>query len=287
MVYFTEHDGGVNLATLQLGKGVEGTAAVLIVQTQHGESYQHLVGMEAGIVTVEQDGLGVLDRLYVGLWNQFDAVVDAGQVFGSIEQQCGTGSEKGTGVTGDNGAVGQLDSGCVGTLFLLALASRHSGTTIVGGNLHLLHQQADFVDLVLGYLAFGIVAEGGIVATDDFVLGGLRANFVVANAEAGHIHTHVGGRLVGILAINALEDGVEYGENLDVAIVVDRGLAVGFEMEGVDHIDVVEVGCSSLVGDIDRVLERDAPNGEGLKFGIAGFDTNQVDGLMKGEFKEI
>lgn len=86
LVYFTEHDSGVYLAPLKLRKGFKGTTAVLVVQTQHGERYQHLVGVEAGIVTMEQNGLGVLDRLYVGLGNQFDTVVDASQMFGSIEQ---------------------------------------------------------------------------------------------------------------------------------------------------------------------------------------------------------
>ena len=40
-------------------------------------------------------------------------------------------------------------------------------------------------------------------------------------------------------------------------------------MEGVYHINVVEVGSSRLIGDIHGVTERKVPDGEGLKLGIA------------------
>ena len=40
-------------------------------------------------------------------------------------------------------------------------------------------------------------------------------------------------------------------------------------MEGVYHVHVVEVGRSSLIGDIHGVTERKVPYREGLEFGIA------------------
>ena len=47
-------------------------------------------------------------------------------------------------------------------------------------------------------------------------------------------------------------------------------------MERVNHIDIVEVGGSGLIGYVDRVTEREIPHGEGLKFGIARFDASLV-----------
>ena len=72
------------------------------------------------------------------------------------------------------------------------------------------------------------------------------------------------------MAVDALEEGVEDRENLDVAVVVDGRLAVGLQVERVDHVDIVEVGGGRLVGDVDRMFERQAPYGEGLELGISG-----------------
>ena len=47
-------------------------------------------------------------------------------------------------------------------------------------------------------------------------------------------------------------------------------------MEGVDHVDVVEVGGRRLVRQVDRVLERQVPDGEGLKLGVPGLDAALV-----------
>ena len=40
-------------------------------------------------------------------------------------------------------------------------------------------------------------------------------------------------------------------------------------MERVDHVHVVQVGGGGLVGQIDRVLQGNVPDGEGLKLGVA------------------
>ena len=41
-------------------------------------------------------------------------------------------------------------------------------------------------------------------------------------------------------------------------------------MERVYHVNVIEVGRSCLIGNVDRMLERKVPHREGLKLGIAG-----------------
>ena len=59
------------------------------------------------------------------------------------------------------------------------------------------------------------------------------------------------------------------GKDLDVAVVVDGDLAVGLEVEGIDQVEVADVGRGRLVGDVDRVLEGQVPDGEGLELGVA------------------
>ena len=70
-----------------------------------------------------------------------------------------------------------------------------------------------------------------------------------------------------------MEHGVEHREDLHIPVVVHRGLAIGLQVEGVDHIHVVEVCRGGLVGQIHRVLQRQVPDGEGLVLGVARPDA--------------
>ena len=112
-------------------------------------------------------------------------------------------------------------------------------------------------------------AAGRKVAADDLLMGRFPADFVVNDAVAGHVHAHIRGRFVGRSAVNALEYRFQHGENFHVPVVVDRGLAIGFQMEGVDHVHVVQIGGGGLIGDVHRMVQGKIPDGEGLKFGVA------------------
>ena len=48
------------------------------------------------------------------------------------------------------------------------------------------------------------------------------------------------------------------------------------QVEGVDHVHVVQVRRGRLVGQVDRVLERQVPHREGLKLGVSGLDPALV-----------
>ena len=191
------------------------------------------------------------------------------QVLGGIEKQCCTRAEQ-TARTGcDDGAVLEFDCRRSKSGELFALAGCHCGASILGRELCLLHQQGYLLHLVLVVATFGKAVKGCVVAAYYLIAGGIAANIFVAHAEAYHIHAHIGGRLIWILAVHAFENGIEHGENLDIAIVVHCYLAISFKVEGVDHIHIVEVGCSGFVCHIHGVLERQAPHREGLKLGIA------------------
>ena len=47
-------------------------------------------------------------------------------------------------------------------------------------------------------------------------------------------------------------------------------------MEGVYHIDIIEVGRSSLIGNVHRMLERETPHREGFKLRITGLYATLV-----------
>ena len=51
---------------------------------------------------------------------------------------------------------------------------------------------------------------------------------------------------------------------------------MGSQVEGVDHVDVVEVGGGGLVGDVDRVVQRQVPDREGLELRVARGDAPLV-----------
>ena len=72
------------------------------------------------------------------------------------------------------------------------------------------------------------------------------------------------------MAVDPFEYGVEHREDLYVAVVVDCGLAVRLEMKRVYHVHIVEVGCGSLIGYVDRMFQWQTPHWERFKLGIAG-----------------
>ena len=125
-------------------------------------------------------------------------------------------------------------------------------------------------------LALAALTQGVVVAAHDLLPGGILTGLVVVDAVARHVHAHVGGRLVGAGTGDLLKHSRQDGEYLHVPVVVNGGLPVGLEMEGVDHVHVVQVGGGRLVGQVHRVLEGQVPDGEGLKLGIAGSDAPLV-----------
>ena len=47
-------------------------------------------------------------------------------------------------------------------------------------------------------------------------------------------------------------------------------------MEGVDHVDIVQVGCCCFVGDVHWMFQGQVPNGECLELGVTGTDAALV-----------
>ncbi len=47
-------------------------------------------------------------------------------------------------------------------------------------------------------------------------------------------------------------------------------------MVRINHIFIIEVCGRRFIGDVDRVIERNGPDWESFKFGVAGFDSPLV-----------
>ena len=124
--------------------------------------------------------------------------------------------------------------------------------------------------MLIAHAGTAHIFDRGKVAADDLHLGSVAAGIVIGDGKADHIDAHVRRALVGALAQDLFHQGTDYREGLDVAVVVDRGLVVGLQVEGVDDVGVIEVCRGGLVGNIDRMRKGQIPNREGLEFGIAG-----------------
>ena len=121
--------------------------------------------------------------------------------------------------------------------------------------------------------AHTIIAHHLIVPTNDLHFSRFPYRFIIGYAETGHIDAHIGGRLVGAFSGNGLKHGIEHREYFDIPVVIDRSLAIGLQMIGVDHVHVVEICGGRFIGQIHRVFQRQIPHRESFKLGIACTDT--------------
>ena len=66
------------------------------MRRQDGEGHQHLIGVKPGIAASQILDLGLLDGLNHALRDELHLMVDAGQMFGHIEQEGGATAEQRT-----------------------------------------------------------------------------------------------------------------------------------------------------------------------------------------------
>lgn len=101
-----EHDGGMDLAAGKLGKLRERKLCHRVGRRRDGQRDQHLVGVQTRVVVAETFNLELLDRLDDELRQNVQVVRQTGERFERGEQGCGRGAEQGSGLAGDDGAVG-------------------------------------------------------------------------------------------------------------------------------------------------------------------------------------
>ena len=264
-----QHLAGVHVAVpqqRQRGHGLGGHGVIGGGHRQAGQGVVHLqhAGTAAQDVDLHpQDGLQHLGT------DQGD-VLDAGDGLDAVQHGGAAGAHQVAGPAGDDPAVRQTDGrgGLVG--LVPALQGRGHHRPVGGLQAQLLQNILDLVQGRLAGLALLAVAGGLVVPAQDLLAGGGAHHLVVKDRVAGHVHTHVGGAAVELLvAGDPLQDGLHDGEGFHVPVVVDGGLAVGLQVERVDHVHVVQIGGGGLIGQVYRMLQGDVPDGEGLKLGVA------------------
>ena len=259
----------MDLAAVEFRQLRKCPAAIVVPVAQDGKRDEHLIGMQTRIVAVEIHHLRLLDRLYQVRGYQLKAMVDTCKMLGRVQEQRCAWSEQRTALGSNDGTILQFDRRCSLPGRFLPLTGSYGNLPEVSGYLQLLHQQGYLVHLRIIAPALGQFLKGVVIAAYYLVLCLLAANLVIAYAVTHHIDTHVRRRLVRVLAVNAFEDGIEDREYLDVPVVVDGLDAIGVEVERIYHVDIVQVRSCGLVGDVNRMLERQVPHRESLELRIS------------------
>ena len=140
----------------------------------------------------------------------------------------------------------------------------------------LFHEKFQLENFLLCAGPFGLAVNGLIVTADDLLFGGFPAGFVVNDTVSCHIDTHISWGLIWALSEDALEDCTQHRENLHISVIVYRSFTVSVQMEGVNHIYVIQICCRRFVCQVYRMLQRDIPDWEGLEFCIACMDPSFV-----------
>ena len=73
-----------------------------------------------------------------------------------------------------------------------------------------------------------------------------------------------------------LKQRVQHGENLNIPVVVDRCLAVRFQMVRVDHVHIAQIRRGGFIGYVHRVFQRQVPDREGFELRVSGLDPPAV-----------
>ena len=273
LVDIREDDGGVYFIAAEAGKLLHGELRMRIGCGADGERNEKLIGVQARIVASEVDGLQLLDRSNGFCGDELLLVRNAGVCLQDIHNRGSGGTEKISGLSGDDGTVLHFNCSSGKTGFFCTLLGFYGCRTVHGRDVCLLEQKLLLVKLFLSGKALADIDGARVVAADDLLLGGPAAGIVIADGKAGHVDAHVGGRLVRAFVHNALEDLLENREDFDIAVVIDGRLPVCLQVERIDHVDIRKICRRCLIGKVDRVLERQIPDRKGFKLRIAGFYT--------------
>ena len=118
----------------------------------------------------------------------------------------------------------------------------------------LLHKEVQLVDFLGISLILGQMVDGLIIAADDLLVGCFSAGFIVKDAEASHIYTQYRWGIYRAASVDAFKDCIQYRENINITVVVDGCLSIGLQMEGIDHIYIIQISGSCFISQIHRML---------------------------------
>ena len=278
-----EYNRGVCLAAAQERERVECFLRGLALDRAHGERDENFVRVQARVVVAEDVRLERLYRLdNAGIDEQLLLGLIAEELY-RVEQRRRARAEQGRSLSGYQSAVGQLDCDRGSARISRSVERGAHAAAVFLGDACLIHQALDFSQLRIAREPSLVIAQGVEIAADYLVQRGVAGRGVIGDAVARHVDAHVRGRFIGALALDFLKYSVEHGEDFNVSVVVDGGLAVSFEVVGVDNVDIVEVGGCRLICEVDGVLQGQVPYGERLELCVSRLDAAQVVVIELGE----
>ena len=121
-----------------------------------------------------------------------------------------------------------------------------------------------------------MVAKRLVISSDDFRSCRLTNRFIVKNTVPDHVYAHIRRGFIGGFPVNLLKHCVQHREYLYITVVVDGRFSIRLQMEGVNHIHIIQIRRCRLVCQINRVAQGNIPNGEGFKFRIARLHATLV-----------
>ena len=78
-----------------------------------------------------------------------------------------------------------------------------------------------------------------VIAANDLLFCSVTARLVITDTKACHIHTHVSRRIIGAGSPDTFHHRLQHGENFNITIVVDSADSVSFQMERINHVNVI------------------------------------------------
>ena len=115
------------------------------------------------------------------------------------------------------------------------------------------------------------MAQSLKITADDLLLACLTNSIIITDTETHHVYSHIGRRLIRTLTVNRGKERLQYRVDLHVTVIVYSRLAVRLQMEGVDHVHILQIRRSGFVGYVERMFERQVPYRKSLELRISGF----------------
>ena len=257
----------------QFGKLCRSLCRNGIVNSTNGECDQKLVGVQSRVFAPQKTYLEVCDRLKNFGRDQIGSIINTRKRFECIEECSRCRPQKARRFARNNGSIRQFNSGCRSACCLSFCSCGNRNASCFRVDSCRLHQKLEFINFVLRTVILTLTCKCRIIATNDFFSCGIANGIIIHNAVTCHINAHIGGRFIRRITADTAEHCIDYGKNFHVAVIVNGCLTVGFQVEGVDHIHIVQVCRSRLVCHIDGMLEGKIPNGKGFEFCISRTNT--------------
>ena len=199
-----EDNGGMGLAVAQFRELLKSLSRDGIQRGADGQSDQHFVGVQTGVMIAEVVCFEILNRLnHIG-GDQQNLMIDSAEGLESIEQSGGRCAKQGRGFTRDDSSVRKLDGG---SRHLGIFGSAQGGCnhrSVVNSDAGTAHEQFQLYNGRFLHAAKAKIALGMEITANDFLPGCFLTNLVVNDAVSCHIDPHVGGGLVRAGAGNFL-----------------------------------------------------------------------------------